>query len=477
MANGYWRTNGGVITSYTAAQLAAMALAGELTQYTTYIASDTGGRYQADDASTLTPISLRGVRERRWADKRDEALRAIADVTAGVGGKAWEANVTISAAGTYEGRYFKTLTTNPACKVTTSNPVVFRNCIFWSATAAGINTGQPVYTGNGGGVYSNATFQNCIFLSSFNDSANKSRMRSSVDRPEEMEFSNCTFIGAGIIVANTATVTKFLFKNNFAYNIDYRQSNGAAAYNGSKHLYCWVQIHTIGGMTGVVFEGNEYVGLPYDASRPDDFGCCEDVFNFYGSGGTTDDWCKVRNNMFYGNYSVVNGIPTAVHASSAAVQTEAVAPTTPSHYILIEHNRVISCNAGLSLNGIHDGLVQYNTILGSGYVITGAANQVIYSLAYGLQSGNYYSVASTYIYNRTFQYNTVGQWRRAGSEGGGSDFDAAYYHNEAVGEDAPIYTGNTELAIVDCTAAAEEALYQEWLDECVATGREVGFSA
>ena len=53
MANGYWRTNGGVITSYTAAQLAAMALAGELTTDASYRASNTGARYHADDPYTL----------------------------------------------------------------------------------------------------------------------------------------------------------------------------------------------------------------------------------------------------------------------------------------------------------------------------------------------------------------------------------------------------------------------------------------
>lgn len=45
---------GGVITSYTAAQLSAMALAGTLTPYATYVASDESPYQQwALDASTL----------------------------------------------------------------------------------------------------------------------------------------------------------------------------------------------------------------------------------------------------------------------------------------------------------------------------------------------------------------------------------------------------------------------------------------
>ena len=46
---------GGVITTYTAAQLAAKALAGTLTQYARYVASDTGVEYRAASASALSP--------------------------------------------------------------------------------------------------------------------------------------------------------------------------------------------------------------------------------------------------------------------------------------------------------------------------------------------------------------------------------------------------------------------------------------
>ena len=55
MANGYWRTNGGVITSYTAAQLAALAAAGGLTANASYRASDTGVWYDAASPSALVP--------------------------------------------------------------------------------------------------------------------------------------------------------------------------------------------------------------------------------------------------------------------------------------------------------------------------------------------------------------------------------------------------------------------------------------
>lgn len=55
MANGYWRTNGGVITSYTAAQLQAMELAGTLTPYASYVASNIGEEFYAPAADLLIP--------------------------------------------------------------------------------------------------------------------------------------------------------------------------------------------------------------------------------------------------------------------------------------------------------------------------------------------------------------------------------------------------------------------------------------
>lgn len=55
-ASGY-RLTGSAIPTYTSAQLSAMALAGTLTPLATYVASDTGDEYRADDASTLRPIN------------------------------------------------------------------------------------------------------------------------------------------------------------------------------------------------------------------------------------------------------------------------------------------------------------------------------------------------------------------------------------------------------------------------------------
>lgn len=46
-------TAGGTVTSYTAAQLSALAAASGLTTHATYVASDTGARYFADSASSL----------------------------------------------------------------------------------------------------------------------------------------------------------------------------------------------------------------------------------------------------------------------------------------------------------------------------------------------------------------------------------------------------------------------------------------
>lgn len=44
--------------SYTAAQLAALAAAGGLTQYATYVASDTSIEYRANSASSLSPTHV-----------------------------------------------------------------------------------------------------------------------------------------------------------------------------------------------------------------------------------------------------------------------------------------------------------------------------------------------------------------------------------------------------------------------------------
>lgn len=466
---------GGVNSSYTAAQLTALAAASSLTPYATYVACDSLGQYTASDASTLVPIGMRGVMERRWISKRDEALRAIADVTAGVGGKAWENNTVITAAGTYTGRYFKTTTTLKACRVQTDDPVVFENCIFWSATApTGTTAGPPMSTGSVG-TYTNAAFRNCIFLADYQDNAGAVQQRCDIERPEVVEFTNCTFLGAGVRVFTTATVTSFIFRGNFGYNIDYRQSNGAGGYNGSKSLYSWLQFIAVEGMTGVVIERNEYVGRPYDTTNTADYGVCEDVFNFSQSGGTSGSHVKVRHNVFYGNYSVI-GLPTSTHASSACVQIEAQSSTTPSSWIDVEYNRAIACVNGFALNTCHDCTATNNQVMCSGYV-QGASTGSIWSDGYGLVSGNYYSATGAYIYNRTYANNVVGHARRAGTENHAGAGMGNYYHNESMGEDAPVYTDNTELVIGDCTQAAEEAMYQEWLDECIAVGVEVGFRA
>lgn len=463
----------GVITTYTAAQLAAMALAGELTPNARYIASNNGARYFASDAFTLEPDGPRSVIERRWRAKRDIALRAIADVTAGVGGKAWELNIAISAAGTYTGRFFKTVTTTPACRVTTSNPVVFHDCIFWSATATtGTQAAEPVATGYGGGVYSNVEFHNCIFLSDFQDKSGATKTRSTVERPEAVLFENCTFFGAGVKVSSTATVTSFIFRHNMAYNLDYRQGNGSGGYNGSKSSYCWLQFQAITGMEGVVIERNEAVMRPYDTSSTD-YGICEDVINFINAGGSAASPVKVRYNVFYGHYAVI-GTATATHASGASIQVEATSSTTPSSYVDVEYNRVIACTAGISLAACNNCNVTYNTVICSGYVMD-CPSAKIYSAGFGSYSQNYYSAGPAYVHTRAFANNTIGHARRAGTEGAPSDTMQNLYDVVTNGEDHATFTNETYLVIGDCTQAAEEALYQEWLDECAALGIEVGY--
>lgn len=291
------------------------------------------------------------------------------------------AAIRITSGGTYSGNWVSTDPKVPAVMILTNEPVVLRD-----STVTGKGDLIIVYGSQGG---ANVTIDNVTGTALDPGVAGLARGKFvGADIMSSLSVTHCTMHGVsfGVYVASS-TMSSLTIKDNFADNLDDRESDGQGGYLLNKRMLGHlIQLNGVSLPNGGEIAWNEMINADGVAS-------IEDVLSFYQSHGAAENAVLVHDNYLQG--AIATGQTTPYTAGGVQMDGGSNDPSTATGFVQINNNTIVHlAGFGISIGAGHDISVTGNRIVSCGKY--GSGNWISGPGATALEMGNYYQTNQYY---------------------------------------------------------------------------------